>query len=72
MIQYSDPSDIELISSDTDSIYAALSAETLEELVPAHLKGEFEKDRPKFMVTTPDTNRDTGLFKVECELFKSR
>lgn len=60
--------DWELISTDTDSFYMSISSEELEDLVMPHMRREYEMDKCNFLVTRPEDNRVTGLFKMECEL----
>ncbi len=52
---------------DTDSMYMGLSTPTLEEAVPEEYRDDFNRAAPSFLVTKPEDNRKTGLFKVECK-----
>lgn len=56
----------ELLEMDTDSLYFALSEETIDEAVPTSRKTVFEKKKKKFLVINEDEDRRTpGLFKLE-------
>jgi len=62
--KYFDPSDYQCLQTDTESIYLALSAPELLDIVKPDLKQEFmEQIYPKWFVTSKETNRTPGLLK---------
>lgn len=64
--KYFDKSDYQCLQTDTDSIYLALSADNLLDLVKPELKQEFVNNvYPKWFVTSKDTKRTPGLLKEE-------
>ena len=64
---YIDRRDYELIQMDTDSMYFALSYDTLEEAVKPELKREFENSKKQWLSWEKWSNREPGLFKLEKE-----
>ena len=64
---YIDRRDYELIQMDTDSMYFALSYDTLEEAVKPELKREFENNKKQWLSWDKWSNREPGLFKLEKE-----
>ena len=58
-------SDFELMQMDTDSLYFALSAEKLEDVIKPPLSEEFEAWKQAWLVCTPEDKRTPGLFKLE-------
>ena len=62
-----DRRDYELIQMDTDSMYFALSYDTLEEAVKLELKLQFENNKKKWLSWDKWSNREPGLFKLEKE-----
>ena len=64
---YIDRRDYELIQIDTDSMYFALSYDTLEEAVKPELKLEFENNKKQWLSWDKWSNREPGLFKLEKE-----
>jgi len=62
-----DHQDFELIQMDTDSLYFALSASTLEEVVKPELQVEFENCKKDWLAWDTFSNRTPGLFKLEFE-----
>ena len=64
---YIDRRDYELIQMDTDSMYFALSYDTLEEAVKLELKLQFENNKKKWLSWDKWSNREPGLFKLEKE-----
>ena len=65
--KYIDKRDYELIQMDTDSMYFALSCDTLEEAVKPELKLEFENNVKQWLSWDKWSNREPGLFKLEKE-----
>uniref|UniRef100_A0A915I2C6 Uncharacterized protein n=1 Tax=Romanomermis culicivorax TaxID=13658 RepID=A0A915I2C6_ROMCU len=64
--KYFDPADYQCMETDTDSIYLAISAPNLLDIVKPHLKAEFLNNvYPKWFVTSPQQKRTPGLLKVE-------
>ena len=57
----------ECLSSDTDSIYLAISSQSIDQCVKPHLKAEFEKCKYEWLVDPkkPGDNRRGGAYKVE-------
>ena len=62
-----DRKDFELIQMDTDSLYFALSANTLEEVVKPELQIEFKNCKNDWLAWDTWSNRTPGLFKLEFE-----
>lgn len=62
-----DRQDFELIQMDTDSLYFALSANKLEEVVKPELQTEFENCKKDWLAWDTFSNRTPGLFKLEFE-----
>jgi len=62
-----DRRDFELIQMDTDSIYMAISAERLEDIVRPELQTEFEAKRQEWLAWDDWSGRTPNLFKLECE-----
>ena len=52
---------------DTDSMYFALSHDTLEEAVKPELLKEFESNKKQWLSWDKWSNREPGLFKLESE-----
>ena len=52
---------------DTDSMYFALSYNTLEEAVKPELLKEFENNKKQWLSWDKWSNREPGLFKLEKE-----
>ena len=52
---------------DTDSMYFALSYDTLEEAVKPELKQQFKRDKKQWLSWDKWSNREPGLFKLEKE-----
>ena len=65
--KYIDRRDYELIQMDTDSMYFALSYDTLEEAVKPELLKEFENNEKQWLSWDKWSNRESGLFKLEKE-----
>ena len=65
--KYTDRRNYELIQMDMDSIYFALSYDTLEEAVKPELKLEFENNKKQWLSWDKWSNREPGLFKLEKE-----
>ena len=61
---YIDRRDYELIQMDTDSMYFALSYDTLEEAVKPELLKEFENEKKQWLSWDKWSNREPGLFKL--------
>ena len=64
---YLDRRDYELIQMDTDSMYFALSYDTLEEAVKPELLKEFERKKKQWLSWDKWSSREPGLFKLESE-----
>ena len=64
---YIDRRDYELIQMDTDSMYFALSYDTLEEAVKPELLQEFENNKKQWLSWDKWSSREPGLFKLEKE-----
>ena len=62
-----DRQDFELIQMDTDSLYFALSASKLEEVVKSGLQSEFVSWKKNWLALDTFSNRTPGLFKLEFE-----
>ena len=65
--KYIDRRDYELIQMDTDSMYFALSYDTLEEAVKPELKQDFANNKKQWLSWDKWSNREPGLFKLEKE-----
>ena len=65
--QYLDRRDYELIQMDTDSMYFALSYNTLEEAVKPELQEQFEREKKQWLSWDKWSSREPGLFKLESE-----
>ena len=69
--RFVDRSDFELLEMDTDSLYMALAGDSVEELVKAELREEFETVKSSWFPRTDSPEhaaydkRTPGLFKVE-------
>ena len=63
---YIDRRNYELIQMDTDSMYFALSYDTLEEAVKPELKREFENNKKQWL-SWEWSSREPGLFKLAKE-----
>ena len=64
---YIDRRDYELIQMDTDSMYFALSYDTLEQAVKPELLKEFVNEKKQWLSWDKWSNREPGLFKLEKE-----
>ena len=64
---YIDRRDYELIQMDTDSMYFALSFDTLEEAIKPELMKEFKSEKKQWLSWDKWSNREPGLFKLEKE-----
>ena len=64
---YIDRRDYELIQMDTDSMYFALSYDTLEEAIKPELMKEFKREKKQWLSWNKWSNREPGLFKLEKE-----
>ena len=65
--KYIDRRDFELIQMDTDSMYFALSHDTLEAAVKPELLEEFEREKNQWLSWGKWSSRGPGLFKLEKE-----
>ena len=67
--KYLSREDFEYSEMDTDSVYMAISGDSLESLIKPELHEEFEKDKHNWFVTprVPQGKHTPGLFKVEFE-----
>ena len=71
--KYLDHSDFQMCEMDTDSLYIAISGDSVESLVRPELKAEFKSDKCNWFpcTDTPEhkayDKRTLGLFKVEWE-----
>ena len=65
--KYIDRRDFELIQMDTDSMYFALSYDTLDEAVKRELTQHFENNKKQWLSWDKWSNREPGLFKLEKE-----
>lgn len=63
--KYIDRRDFELCYMDTDSMYMALSGDSLDDLVKPELREEYEREKAKWLVTDEYSKRTGGLFKLE-------
>ena len=50
---------------DTDSLYMAISGESIEDLIKPELREDYEKNKKNFIPTTKYDIRTPGLFKME-------
>lgn len=57
--------DFMFLESDTDSIYLALSADSLEDIIIPEKRALFEALRPKWFVLDDSQKRTPGLLKIE-------
>ena len=57
----------ELIQMDTDSMYFALSHDTLKKAVKPELLKKFEKEKKRWLSWDKWSSREPGLFKLESE-----
>ena len=64
---YLDRRDYQLIQMNTDSVYLALSCNTLEEAVKPELREQFEKEKKNWLSWDKWSSREPGLFKLESE-----
>ena len=64
---YLDRRDFQLIQMDTDSMYFALSCDTLQEAVQPELREQFEKEKKNWLSWDKWSSREPGLFKLESE-----
>ena len=64
---YLDRRDYELIQMDTDSMYFALTYDTLEETVKPELREQFEKEKKNWLSWDKWSSREPGLFKLGSE-----
>ena len=61
-----DRRDLELIQMDTDSIYMAVSAKELDDIIRSEIMDYYQKhDKAKFLSASKYHNRAPGLFKDE-------
>ena len=65
--KYIDRGDYELIQMDTDSMYFALSHDTLEKAVKPELKLEFKNNKKQWLSWDKWSSREPGRFKLEKE-----
>jgi hypothetical protein len=65
--KFVDRRDFEMIQMDTDSLYFAMSAEKLEDVVRPELQAEFEACKNQWIPWNKWSERIPGLFKVEYE-----
>ena len=65
--KYIDRRDYQLNQIDTDSMYFALSYDTLEEAVKPELLKKFEREKKQWLSWDKWNNREPGLFKLEME-----
>ena len=66
--KYIDRRDFELIQTDTDSFYYALSDENIDNIIKTELQKEyFSGGKEKFISTSKYHDRTPGLFKLEFE-----
>ena len=69
--RFVDCKDFELIQMDTDSLYFALSANKLEEVVKSELQTEFENSKKDWLAWDAFSSRTPGLFKLEFEGYRA-
>jgi len=62
-----DRRDFELIQMDTDSLYFALSANKVDDVVKPELAAEFDNSKRDWLAWDTWSNRTPGLFKLEFE-----
>ena len=62
---YFDPHDYEFIQTDTDSLYMALSGDSLDEIVRPELREQWEASKWDWFPKTAWEKRTPGLFKEE-------
>ena len=67
LADYLDRRDYKLIQMDTDSMYFALSYDSLEEAVKPELLKEFEREKKQWLSWSKWSSREPGLFKLESE-----
>lgn len=65
--KYIDRKDFELMQMDTDSLYMAISGESLQELVKKGMEDSYEKEKEKWLSWDKWSSRTPGLFKLEFE-----
>ena len=65
--RFVDRRDFELIQMDTDSLYMALSADTIEKAVRPERRAEFKACQRQWLAWDKWSNRTPGLFKLEFE-----
>ena len=64
--KYIDRKDFELIQMDTDSMYMAISAENLDDIIKQEMRKEyFNGGKEKFLSTSKYHDKTPGLFKKE-------
>ena len=64
--EYLNRRDFELIQMDTNSIYMAISGNSINEIVKPELREEYHNGgKGKFLSTSKDHDRTPGLFKQE-------
>ena len=63
--KFVDRQDFELIQMDTDSMYMALSADGIDDIIKPDLKDEYLTVKKDFLATTDFDKRTPGLFKDE-------
>ena len=69
--RFVDRKDYEVIQMDTDTLYFALSANKLEEVVKSVLQTEFENSKKDWLAWDTFSSRTTGLFKLEFEWYRA-
>ena len=62
---YFDPHDYEFIQTDTDSLYMALSGDSLDEIVKPEMREQWEESKWDWFPKTKYEKRTPGLFKEE-------
>ena len=67
---YFDPHDYEFIQTDTDSLYMALSGDSLDEIVRPELREQWEVSKWDWFPKTAWEKRTPGLFKEEFKGYK--
>lgn len=70
LLVYFDKADYMFLESDTDSVYLAISAPNLEDLVKPELRAQFDAIKHNWFVQDPSQKRTPGLLKVEKEADK--
>ena len=63
--QVIDRRDLELIQMDTDSLYFAISAQDIGEVIRPELREDYEKEESEWLVIDKYSKRTPGLFKPE-------